>query len=80
MSNDPVGFATDKPMMFNRYAYEGNNPYKYVDPDGKEVAYANDFEAIVFEIAFDMVSEVSSELKEKVGAIRDPKSEIRKSS
>lgn len=34
-SNDPVGFSADKPMMFNRYAYANNNPYKYTDPDGE---------------------------------------------
>lgn len=34
-SNDPVGFTADKPMMFNRYAYGNNNPYKFTDPDGR---------------------------------------------
>ena len=39
-SNDPVGFTADKPMMFNRYAYANNNPYKYTDPDGRTPALA----------------------------------------
>jgi RHS repeat-associated protein len=34
-SNDPVGFTNIH--TFNRYAYANNNPYKYVDPDGREV-------------------------------------------
>ncbi len=32
-SNDPIGFRDIH--SFNRYAYANNNPYKYVDPDGK---------------------------------------------
>jgi RHS repeat-associated protein len=34
-SNDPVGFKSVH--SFNRYSYANNNPYKYVDPDGREV-------------------------------------------
>ena len=34
-SNDPVGFTASNPMMFNRYAYGNNNPYKFTDPDGR---------------------------------------------
>jgi len=34
MSNDPVGFSNVH--NFNRYAYANNNPYKYVDPDGRD--------------------------------------------
>jgi uncharacterized protein RhaS with RHS repeats len=33
-SNDPVGFKGIH--SFNRYAYANNNPYRYVDPDGRE--------------------------------------------
>jgi RHS repeat-associated protein len=32
---DPVEFVPEQPHSFNRYAYANNNPYKYVDPDGK---------------------------------------------
>lgn len=32
-SNDPVGFKDIH--SFNRYTYANNNPYKYIDPDGK---------------------------------------------
>jgi len=35
-SNDPVGFYNFH--NFNRYAYAYNNPYKYIDPDGKDAS------------------------------------------
>ena len=34
---DPVGFVVRNIQSFNRYAYANNNPYKYVDPDGKYI-------------------------------------------
>ena len=33
-SNDPIGFRDIH--SFNRYAYGNNNPYKFVDPDGRD--------------------------------------------
>ena len=33
---DPVGFKAGNIHSFNRYAYANNNPYGFVDPDGKE--------------------------------------------
>lgn len=46
ISRDPAGVldhVESNPMMFNRYAYANNNPYKYVDPDGRmaQLAGAN---------------------------------------
>ncbi|MGH8583505.1 MAG: RHS repeat domain-containing protein, partial [Gammaproteobacteria bacterium] len=32
---DPVGLSPENPQSLNRYAYANNNPYKYVDPDGR---------------------------------------------
>ena len=35
MGIDPVGFQEANIHSFNRYAYANNNPYKFVDPDGR---------------------------------------------
>lgn len=41
---DPVGFKEDNIHSFNRYAYVANNPYRYIDPDGRELIDDNDAE------------------------------------
>ena len=33
---DPAGFSEGNVQSFNRYAYANNNPYRYVDPDGRD--------------------------------------------
>lgn len=41
MAVDPVGFDDTNLHSFNRYAYASNNPYRYVDPDGRAVEAIN---------------------------------------
>lgn len=41
MAVDPVGFTPDNLHSFNRYAYANNNPYRYVDPDGRQSLSSN---------------------------------------
>ena len=36
MGVDPVGFQEDNIHSFNKYAYGNNNPYRFIDPDGKQ--------------------------------------------
>jgi len=35
MAMDPAGVNPNDPRTFNRYVYANNNPYKFVDPDGR---------------------------------------------
>ncbi len=39
LSNDPVTTDMQLGGNFNRYWYANNNPYKNIDPDGREVKY-----------------------------------------
>jgi len=39
-SNDPVKANPNTGASFNRYSYANNNPYKFTDPDGREVKLA----------------------------------------
>ena len=39
LSIDPADINIEQTMTFNRYLYVNNNPYKYVDLDGREAKY-----------------------------------------
>jgi len=36
MGVDPKGFDEDNIHSFGRYTYANNNPYKFIDPDGRQ--------------------------------------------
>jgi RHS repeat-associated protein len=55
MGVDTVGLDPTRLYTFNRYAYGNNNPYKYVDPDGR---FAR--EAVVLASVFAIAAIVSS--------------------
>jgi RHS repeat-associated protein len=50
MGVDPVGFQEDNIHSFNKYAYGNNNPYKYIDKDGKYAELV--FEAVSITVGF----------------------------
>lgn len=43
LSVDPGGFYPERPQSWNRYAYVENNPLRSIDPDGRDVVYADDY-------------------------------------
>lgn len=43
MGMDPKGFSQGNPRSFNRYNYGNNNPYKYIDPDGKDSVLTHEY-------------------------------------
>jgi len=80
LSVDPVA-AYDKPISnYCRYCYGRNNPYSFVDPDGKDAFYFQDVRTLVIPVHFtgsaataaniDRISKRMSGLKSDWGGMR----------
>jgi hypothetical protein len=48
ISPDPAGIHPENPQSWNRYVYVWNNPYKYVDPSGKNPLLVGVLIALLF--------------------------------
>ena len=59
MSVDPVLTDANTGSSFNRYIYANNNPYKYVDPDGRAAFLAPLVVFAVKEIAAEVASQAT---------------------
>ena len=58
LSIDPVGFRASKPALFNRYSYASNNPYRYIDPDGRDSTDLDEEEELEDEVIDEVIDEV----------------------
>jgi RHS repeat-associated protein len=79
-SNDPVGF-TGNIHTFGRYTYGNNNPYKYVDPDGRSSIEANMFANMFgFQSSEQATTSINGSLEKGRQAVLQGASQVNKAS
>lgn len=71
VGTDPKGFDEGNIHSFNRYAYANNNPYKFVDPDGKSALVATGVGILAIGGAYYALAPPSKqqEMRESIGRL-----------
>lgn len=77
-ANDPVGtqehLKENNPQGFNRYVYVNNNPYKYVDPDGRLLLpVGSDKDVARINNMLNKIEKSSPILADKINQLRESK-------
>src|SRR5690606_28668498 len=72
LSADPVATDTKNGWNLNRYNYAANNPYKFTDPDGREIRIIGSEEFVKrIEAQLADAEAASTKIADMVGGLRD---------
>ena len=77
LSVDPVTAQEGGGSQFNRYRYANGNPYKFVDPDGKDAFYFTDANVLVIPVYFTGPDAVKSNIEAIRNRVNSISSELR---
>lgn len=69
-SNDPILSDATKPFSLGRYTYANQNPYKYIDPDGRAIHFPFIIGIILKEVLAEVASEATGGASDYLSARR----------